>query len=131
MLEQFVLLGCVHQTICDNIDLCELRLADAMFSADSVPPLAPASLPGEIVSCEDLRTFFSQLEALAILDIRSLLYLSALWLSLLLSMRGKLSNGSGTTLSLNSFRKSMLVGMATSASASMSLSVGTTLTTFP
>jgi hypothetical protein len=48
MFEQTVLLCCVHQTIRDNIVLCELeniRLADAVDSAGSAPPLASAPLP--------------------------------------------------------------------------------------
>ncbi len=66
MLKQTVLLCCVHQTIPDNIVLCELeniRLAD-VDSASSAPPLAPASLPErrESLSCTDLQRLFSQLD---------------------------------------------------------------------
>ncbi len=65
MLEQTVSLICVHQTVRDNLALCELdnkRLADAVDSAGSAPLLAPASLPErrESLSCQDLQTLFSQ-----------------------------------------------------------------------
>ncbi len=43
MLELTVSLRCVHQTVRDNIALCELdnkRLADAVDSAGSAPPIA-------------------------------------------------------------------------------------------
>ena len=68
MLEQTLSLSCAHQTIRDNIVLCELdnkRLADAVDSARSAPPLAPASLPerSESLSCQDLQSLFSQLDA--------------------------------------------------------------------
>ena len=67
MLEHMVLLSCAHQTLCDNIVLCELeniRLADAVNSAGSALPLVPASLPErkERSLCTDLQPLFSQLD---------------------------------------------------------------------
>jgi hypothetical protein len=68
LLEQTVLLSCAHQTIRDNIVLCELeniRLADAVDSAGSASILAPATLPAcsEILSCADLQMLFSDMES--------------------------------------------------------------------
>jgi hypothetical protein len=63
-----VLLSCAHQTIRDNIVLCELeniRPADAVDSAGSASILAPAILPAcsEISSCADLQMLFSNMES--------------------------------------------------------------------
>ncbi len=70
MLKQTVLLSCVHQTIRDNIVVCELeniRLAAALVTGGSVPLHITDLLPVDAralhnLSSEDLRMFFSQLE---------------------------------------------------------------------
>ena len=65
MLEQTVSLSCVHQTIRNNILVCELeniRLADAVVDGGSAPSHISAPLPehGTILSREDLQALFSE-----------------------------------------------------------------------